>query len=157
HLLLRLRPLTRALRAAAARQAQAAARLDRPDLAGVCVTDQHVADLLDDMTALLDPDADPDPGPSPLTIEEAAAAAGLRRAAAERSEQLPLDRLAEDLGLTMLEQEALLCCAAVEIDRGYERIIGYILDDLRRPFPCTELLCRLTAGSTAERLSRCHA
>ena len=51
------------------------------------------------------------------------------------------------LGLTDDEQQALLLCAAPELDRAYERVIAYVLDDLNRRFPCVELLTMITAGS----------
>ena len=60
---------------------------------------------------------------------------------------LPLDELAGRLGLTDEEQQALLLCAAPELDRAYERVIAYVLDDLNRRFPCVELLTLITAGS----------
>ena len=56
HLLIRLRPLNRALRAAVERQAAEAAQLDRPDLVPYCITDQQVAVLLDRLDALPLPD-----------------------------------------------------------------------------------------------------
>src|SRR5205085_12424762 len=59
--------------------------------------------------------------------------------------------------LTEFELEAILLCAAVEIDRSYERIYAYILDDLNRRYPCIELLCSLTAGAFAERFARRQA
>src|SRR5262249_4010312 len=49
---------------------------------------------------------------------------------------------------------AVLLCAAVELDRSYERIYAYILDDLNRRYPCVELLSSLTAGALAERCAR---
>jgi hypothetical protein len=47
HLLLRLRPLNRALRRAVENQRLAAAQLSRPDLSALCLTDEHVKILLD--------------------------------------------------------------------------------------------------------------
>src|SRR6266849_5700258 len=47
HLILRLQPLHRALRAMVERQRLAAARLDRPELSSLCLTDEHVRVLLD--------------------------------------------------------------------------------------------------------------
>jgi ATPase family associated with various cellular activities (AAA) len=158
HLLIRLRPLNRALRSAVARQAAEAAGLDRPDLVPYCITDEQVAALLDRLDALPLPDrAD---GTS-LTPEEQAAERQIREEASAAGVTLPLDELAGQLGLTDHEQQALLLCAAPELDRAYERVIAYVLDDLNRRFPCVELLTMVTAGSglggLAERraLSRC--
>ena len=52
HLLLRLRPLNRALRRAVERQRRAAARLARPEVAPLCITDDQVGILLDDADRL---------------------------------------------------------------------------------------------------------
>ena len=144
HLLIRLRPLNRALRAAVERQAAEAARLDRPDLVPYCITDEQVAILLDRLDALSLPDFS---DPEPLTPAEQAAEQQLREEAADAGMTLPLDELAGSFGLTDIEQQALLLCAAPELDRAYERVIAYILDDLNRRFPCVELLTAVTAGS----------
>lgn len=144
HLLLRLRPVTRALRAAVERQGAVAARLDRPDLVPYCITDEQVAVLLDQLDALSPPDRVP---PALLTPEEESAERQLREEAAAAGVTLPLDELAGSFGLTGTEQQALLLCAAPELDRAYERVIAYILDDLNRRFPCIELLTVVTAGS----------
>ena len=53
HLLLRLRPLNRALQAAVEHQSQLAARLIRHDVTPLCVTDEQVKTLLDDVDALI--------------------------------------------------------------------------------------------------------
>ena len=57
HLLIRLRPLNRALRAAVERQAAVAAQLDRPDLVPYCITDEQVTVLLDGLDAVQLPDS----------------------------------------------------------------------------------------------------
>ena len=144
HLLIRLRPLNRALRAAVERQAAEAARLDRPDLVPYCITDEQVAILLDRVDELSPPGTS---GPEPLTPAEQAAEQQLRDEAAAAGMTLPLDELTGSFGLTDAEQQALLLCAAPELDRAYERVIAYILDDLNRRFPCVELLTMVTAGS----------
>ena len=144
HLLIRLRPVNRALRAAVERQAAEAAGLERPDLVPYCITDEQVAILLDRLDALSPPDTS---GPEPLTPAEQAAEQQLRDEAAAAGMTLPLDELAGSFGLTDTEQQALLLCAAPELDRAYERVIAYILDDLNRRFPCVELLTAITAGS----------
>lgn len=153
HLALRLRHLNRALRAAVERQAHLAQRLLRPDVTSLCVTDDQVSTLLDDVDALLAA-REPSFDPAALTSEEAAAESNLRAKSTAQQARLPLDALCESLGLLHFEQEALLLCAAPEIDRSYERIYAYILDDLGRRFPCVELLCSLTSASLPERLRR---
>jgi hypothetical protein len=153
HLALRLKPVNRALRAAVARQQRAAARLARPDLAALCVTDEQVETLLDEVDELDSSgfSAGVPVAPSPA---EQRAEADLRERSAALGAALPLDRLAQALQLTSFEQEAVLLCAAPESDRRYERIYAFILDDLNRRLPCVELLAGLTAGSLAELVGR---
>jgi len=154
HLMLRLRPLNRALRAAVQRQMAAAAKLARPDLSALCVTDDHVQMLLDHLDHGVRPHV-PDALP---TREEQFLEADLRDECRKLDcSTLPLDELVARLQLTAFEQEALLLCIAPEFDRNYERIYAFILDDLNRRFPCIELLCVLTASSTEEVVTRRHA
>lgn len=160
HLLLRLRPIHRALRSAAARQAESAARLDRADLMGVCVTDQQAADLLDDVDQLIRLDtfnAQEKTAAAPLAPDEIALEQRYRQAARTAGYALPLDRLAAEVTLDPFEQEVMLVCAAAELDRGYERILAYLQDDLKRLFPTIELVCHLTASGTRQRLARRRA
>lgn len=154
HLLLRLRPINRALRAAVAGQAKAAAQLDRPDLAALCVTDQHVGLLLDGIDRFVSDQASYDVDPTGLTEDERQSEQKLRDSATESDTWLPLDVLQKRLKLTTFEVEALLICAAPELNRAYERVFAYILDDLNRCYPCVELLCDLTAANAMERFAR---
>lgn len=147
HLALRLRPLHRALHTAVQRQTAAAERLLRPDVSPLCVTQDQVEILLGDVDALPAWSGEP----ALLTGGEELEQERLRLRAGDA---LPLDRLSRHLGLSVFEQEALLLCAAPEIDIAYERIYAYVLDDLNRRFPCVELLASLTAVSLEERLAR---
>ncbi|HKX30770.1 MAG TPA: ATP-binding protein [Blastocatellia bacterium] len=153
HLLLRLRPLNRALRAAVERQGRMAARLFRPDVTPLCVTEEQVQTLLGDVDRLHETQG-ADGRPALLTAGEQLAERELRERCAAAQLVLPLDRLARALDLTPFEEEAVLLCAAVELDRSYERIYAYILDDLNRRYPCIELLCSLTAETVTERCER---
>lgn len=147
HLTLRLRPLHRALRIAVHRQTASAERLLRPDVSPLCVTQDQVEILLGDADALSGWTGEP----ALLTADEELEQERLRLRAGEN---LPLDRLSRHLHLGAFEQEAVLLCAALEIDIAYERIYAYVLDDLNRRFPCVELLASLTAVSLEERLAR---
>ena len=153
HLLLRLRPIHRALRAAVARQAQAAARLHRAQLVPLCVTDEQVNLSLEDADQMIGGQSF-GRQPAELTEEEIALEQRLRRAAKAEGSRLPLDLLAEELELTSFEQEALLICAAAELDCSYHRVFAYVLDDLNRRDPCVELLANLTAETVEVRLAR---
>ncbi len=57
----------------------------------------------------------------------------------------------------MFEQLAILMCAAPEIDSAFERIYGYLLDDMGRRNACVELLCVTAGGTFAERMGHQRA
>jgi hypothetical protein len=156
HLVLRLQPINRAVRAAIEKQKIAAARLARPDLSPLCITEEHVQSLLDQVDATQSSD-DRSAAPALLSSAEQNAEEGLRAQCDASGATLPLDHLSQALRLTPFEQEAVLLCAAPELDRTYERIYAFILDDLNRRFPCVELLVSLTAGSIEEQIIRRHA
>ena len=142
HLALRLLTLNRALDAAVQHQAQLSARLTRPDITHLCITGEQVQILLGDADALLEGQAVAAPAAG-ASEQELAQEAALRADAVAASAELPLDALARLQKLSPFEQEALLLCAAPELDRSYERIYGYVLDDMNRRNPCIELLCTL--------------
>ncbi|NUS86727.1 MAG: ATP-binding protein [Streptomyces sp.] len=149
HLRLRLAGLHQALRAAVERQAGLAARLTRPDLTPYCVTDEQVDVLLGEVHAFTETMAEPYvPRPTEPEAER-----DLRRRASAEGTTLPLDALATRFGLTRAEQDALLLTAAVELDRGYERIYAYIVDNLNRRLPSVELLVSVGAHGAAARLA----
>jgi hypothetical protein len=156
HLALRLRTLNRALHAAVQHQAQLAARLARPDITHLCITDEQVQTLLADADALLEGQAVAPPAAG-ANEQELAQEAALRADVVAAGAELPLDVLARLQNLSPFEQQALLLCAAPEIDRSYERIYGYVLDDMNRRNPCIELLCALNAATLHERLVRRRA
>jgi hypothetical protein len=153
HLRIRLLALHTALRAAVENQARTAARLTRPDLTPYCVTDEHAALLLDEVHAFTESITAPVPPNPPEPPQERE----LRRRASAAGLTLPLDALATAFGLTRTDQDALLLTAAPELDRGYERIYAYIVDNLNRRLPCVELLAAVGAGTPAGRLARRRA
>src|SRR2546423_7014085 len=142
-----MRPVNRVLRAAVERQAAEAALLDRPDLTPYCIPDEQVRRLLDRVER---PGAGAgDAAAAVPTDDETAAEQLLRTRADAAGVTLPLDELENRLGLSTTEVSALLLCAAPEIDRGYERIYAYILDDLNRRVARVGLLCEGPARSTS--------
>jgi AAA+ superfamily predicted ATPase len=146
HLLLRLRAINRALARAVARQSNATARLARPDLTAMCVTDEQVQGLLEELGAA-DADVWPPAGQDP---EDEAGERELRRLSFDG---LPFDLLTRSLSLSSIEQDALLLCMAIETNRRYERIFAYILDDLDRRHPSVELICTVLSHDPERRLS----
>ncbi|GII84253.1 ATPase AAA [Sphaerisporangium siamense] len=153
HLRIRLECLHEALREAVGRQARAAALLTRPDLTPFCVTDEQVGVLLDEVDAFAA--AMTAPGPPPE--QEPDAERDLRRRAAAEGVTLPLDALATRFGLTRADQDALVLVAAPELDRAYERIYAYVVDNLNRRLPCVELLVTVGGATPAARLARRRA
>ena len=99
HLLLRLRPLNRALRIAVEKQEAAAAKLARPELSSLCVTNEQIQILLDQVDELQNGRTTPNISFT-LSSEECAAENELRIRAAKIGASLPLDKLSKAVGLT---------------------------------------------------------
>lgn len=157
HLLLHLGALNRALEAGIERQKIASSKLSRPDLPALCLTDEHVKILLDQIRmnqACTAQNRDTGRCAAQFSPDELQTQQDLRERCAAISEDLPLDRLSDSLHLTAFEKECVLLCAAPELDRSYERIYAFIHDDLNRRLPSLELLISLTSSCLDERLSR---
>jgi hypothetical protein len=148
HLQLRLKPIQRLLRAAANRIGRAGEQS-----AGLARAESL---LPDEVEALLEQaeksEAWSDPALGALRPEEEQRERALREEAGGRA--LPLSALQGRLSLSEFEIQALLLCAAPEVDRAYERLYAYVLDDLNRRAPCVELLCSLSAKDALERHAR---
>ncbi|WP_428268719.1 AAA family ATPase [Haliangium sp.] len=149
HLLLRLRPLHRALRAAVDWRAEVSGRTVAPSVPAtsspLCVSDDDarlLCDYLDDRLRGRDePALDSGEPLCALTATERSLETLLRAQAGERGQRLPIDALASDLGLDELELDSLLLAVAPELDRGYELLYGYLVDDLDRRAASVELVC----------------
>jgi len=62
----------------------------------------------------------------------------------------------QQFGLSPIEQQVLLVCLLPEIDLRYERIFGYLQDNITARRPTVDLLLQLTCTTLAERLAhRC--
>jgi len=156
HLILLLRPLNEALRLRVRDRAATTARLARPDLSSLCVTNEQVELLLCQVKGLQENQSRSCSIASPVP-EDPAALEDLRARARTIGATLPFDWLSNVLTLTEFERQALLICAAPELDQSYERIFSFILDDLNRRIPCTELLIALTSSSLDEQIEKRHA
>jgi hypothetical protein len=64
----------------------------------------------------------------------------------EQGVRLPLLDLAERFALSASEIDILVACLAVELDRRYERIYGYLHDDMSRRLPSPGLVLSLYGG-----------
>ncbi|MFF3853679.1 ATP-binding protein [Micromonospora sp. NPDC002575] len=87
-------------------------------------------------------------GPAPPAPDEIAAEAveaADRWAAQARSAgaRIPLSELAEDFALTPLDVELLLIALLPDLDRRYEKLYGYLNDDVTRPRATTGLALSL--------------
>ncbi|MCP4202225.1 MAG: AAA family ATPase [bacterium] len=74
----------------------------------------------------------------------------------ERSRQegvyLPLPYMTRLFQLTRAEEQCLLICLASEIDRKYDKLFGYLHDDVTRKRPSVDLVLELTGAMPRERL-----
>ena len=153
---LRLRALNRLLESAIANQASLARQVDRSVTPALCMTPVDAERLLTGLSSLEAGQAAL-PRLIPLTSAECQQQDHLRQCASEVGHPLPFERLAEDLELGVFEVDVVTLCVAAEIDRGYGRLFGFILDNLNRQAPSVELLCTLGNTSIRERLARRRA
>jgi len=136
------------LRVASARRRWAA----RPDSTGspLCVSDAEVDWLLGGETLPSGGEA----GEEMLRLAVSALRSGIGErvaGSARRGVSLPLPRLAERLGLSDFEADALLVCLAPELRRRYDRVYAYLQDDVTRLRPSVDLVLDLLCDGEAER------
>jgi hypothetical protein len=72
-------------------------------------------------------------------------------ASASQGRRLPLLELQQIFGLSELELDVLVACLSPEVDRRYERVFGYLHDDMSRKLPTAGLLLSLLCASAEER------
>ncbi|HEV8483544.1 MAG TPA: AAA family ATPase [Blastocatellia bacterium] len=63
---------------------------------------------------------------------------------------LSLPRLSQLFNLTRFEEQSLLICLAIELDRKYEKLYGYLQDDVTRKSPSVDLVLSLVCHTTEE-------
>jgi hypothetical protein len=152
HLLLRLRPINRALKLAAEGRAVVGAKLMRPDARQNSITEQHVQQLFAETDRLAEA-ACPLPFDLEPTAEESHREEQLRDRARSQGWMLPLDAMAHQLGLSPFETNAVLVCAAPQLCSAYHRIYAYVHDDLNRLAPSLELIVGLSSSCLIEQLA----
>lgn len=69
------------------------------------------------------------------------------------NDELPLTRLVRLFGLSSLDCYILTLCLAPELDRRYERLFGYLQDDVSQRRPTVNLMMNLLGGSVPERFA----
>jgi ATP-dependent 26S proteasome regulatory subunit len=74
-------------------------------------------------------------------------------ASASEAVYLPLPVLARFFRLTPFETQIVLLCLAPELDRKYEKLYGYLQDDVTRKRPCAWLALDLFCGAQAEQIA----
>lgn len=77
-------------------------------------------------------------------------------AAARLGVILPLARLAHLFSLSAREIDILLICLAPEIDPRYEKLYGYLQDDITKKRPTVDLALNLTSTDLADKLAGRH-
>jgi SpoVK/Ycf46/Vps4 family AAA+-type ATPase len=83
--------------------------------------------------------------------------AARKAASAERHVFLPIVYISSVFALSEVEQQVVMLCLAVELDRKYERMFGFLADDLTVRLPnvglALQLVCRTSDDRRAARLS----
>lgn len=130
----------------AAEMPAARQRGDDFSLRGLVITDQEAQQLLRHR-------AHGGPGFEPGSLWQSAAA----RVAESRAlgTALPLEMVRERFRLSPFEVECMLVCLAPELEARYQKIFGYLNDDVTQKYPSIDLLLRLL--STPEESARCRA
>jgi hypothetical protein len=138
----------RALRVAIAERGAWAERVHAGAPPQLYLTDRAAVALVDELEHAR---TVPPPDSHRPTDEERGERVVLRTSAAAEGWTLPFDRLAADHGLDELECFWLAACAAPELDASYQRVYGYVVDDLGRGTPSVELLLALSGDMPARR------
>ncbi|MEJ8546926.1 AAA family ATPase [Brevibacillus borstelensis] len=76
----------------------------------------------------------------------------LETISAGQREHIPLLALADACSLSSFEQNCLFLCLAVELDRKYEKLYGYLLDDITCKWPTPDLAMQLFCRTPAEKV-----
>lgn len=74
--------------------------------------------------------------------------------AAEKNQGLPLVRLASLFSLTRFEVDALLICLAPMMDMRYEKLYGYLQDDVTKKQPTLNLILNLLCNPGIHRMAQ---
>ena len=72
-----------------------------------------------------------------------------------RGTVLPLPMVRERFRLSAFEAECMLVCLAPELEARYQKLFGYLNDDVTQKYPAVDLLLRLL--STQEESARCRS
>jgi hypothetical protein len=122
------------------------------DMVGFAATsEEEVQRLLDERTSMPSPAVDAQLIDWTLRHLDQEIAGRVEQSMANGVE-LPFMELAREFGLLPLEIDLLVPCIAVELDRRYERVYGFLHDDMTRRLASPGLVASLYGDSVAEQL-----
>ena len=154
HLLAELRRIDLLLRIQFARVRSA--EVEGEELKGLYVSEQEVQDFLRRTAGLPDwaeADAPVSQEESRRLMEELSNDIAQRKAASQqRGVRLRLEMLADVFGLTSVDFNTILVCLAPEIDLRYERVFGYLQDDITKKRPTLDLVLNLLCETLDQKL-----
>jgi len=117
------------------------------NLRGLVITDLEARDLLSPRTQVSRPVAEAE-----TLLQAAEPRINASRAAGV---VLPLALIKERFHLSVFETETILVCLAPELETRYQKLFGYLNDDVTQKYPSVDLLLRLMA--TPATIARCRA
>jgi hypothetical protein len=123
---------------------------------GLVISDEEVASVVEELAAPRNqPGEAPDSsGPRHDSLKLLERRIEARLAATVRAGILPpLLRLRRLFQLTPFEEQCLIVCVAPELDRRYEKLYGYLQDDVTRTGPSVALLLDLLCPTPEEKLA----
>ncbi|HET6420525.1 MAG TPA: AAA family ATPase [Geobacteraceae bacterium] len=125
---------------------------------GLVISDGEIEDLLARSVgrAVIEPPDSP-PDSERRTIEkmlaDCEAEMGKRKAASSLENVfLPLPFLSDIFQLTPFEEQCLIICLAIELDKKYAKFYGYLHDDVTRRLPSVGLVLDIFGGSFEEKI-----
>jgi SpoVK/Ycf46/Vps4 family AAA+-type ATPase len=158
HLLYELRWLNRLLASEMLRLREANFYENLKDFRGFFIADEEVdalvrADIFED-SKIANPEINSERTALQQQAQSLRIEIGRRIAATLEQKQifLPLVHLASCFQLTEFELQALIICLAPQVDARYEKIYGYVQNDITRKAPSIELILSLLCPSVEERL-----
>ncbi|MGI9336469.1 MAG: hypothetical protein ACR2RL_25235, partial [Gammaproteobacteria bacterium] len=143
HLRLRIAPIHRALTHAVEAQKRRNAELGLAQQRTLAVSDIQVDQLLLEASTSITHDYccfsshsnDGNGHPAELTLAELSEQTSLRHSALQLGFRLPIDAAMDALGIVPAEVDALVLCAAVELNRAYGRIYAFVQDSIGAQLP----------------------
>ncbi len=128
------------------------------ELQGICISEQEIDQLLQSPTYSPGTVAGRPSGDQDLRLLATDLETQLAARRAETEKQglvLRLDRITRLFHLGKFEVDALLLCLAPELDLRYERLFGYLQDDVEKKRPTVDLILKLLCPSPESQECQC--